>query len=226
MARSVGIEQLAATARRLGLGAGYEVGLPEEKPGLIPDPDWKLGNLNVAWLGGETLMTGVGQGYVVTTPLQLAVMTARIASGRALLPALLKPDARTPKPAFADLGFAAAHLDLVRNGMVAVVNEEGGTGARARLGDGKPLVAGKTGTSQVSTLTSETAEDDIEWAKRDHALFVAYAPAEAPRYAIAAIVEHGGGGGATAAPLARDILTLVLDRDARRHASGIKGQAG
>jgi penicillin-binding protein 2 len=229
MARRIGIAKLAATARRLGLGASYDVGLPEGKPGLIPDPDWKRGNLNAAWLGGETLLTGVGQGYVQTTPLELAVMTARIASGRALLPALLKEDASTPKPDFADLGFQASHLDLVRKGMVAAVNEEGGTGDRARLGDGRPLVAGKTGTSQVSSLTSETAEDGIEWAKRDHALFVAYEPAEAPRYAIATVIEHGGGGGTTAAPLARDILNLVIERDARlplRRPDGPNGQAG
>ena len=219
LARRVGIERLAAAARRLGLGTTYGFGLPEEKAGVVPDPDWKRGTLSSAWLDGETILTGVGQGYVRTTPLQLAVMTARIASGRALAPLLLKHDAGPAAP-MPDLAFDKAHLDLVRQGMLAAVNEDGGTAPNARLGEGKPLVAGKTGSSQISALSSETPEDGIEWAKRDHGLFVAYAPADAPRYAIATVVEHGGGGGAKAAPLARDILALVIARDARTGRAG------
>jgi penicillin-binding protein 2 len=124
-------------------------------------------------------------------------------------------EANAPKRDFASLSFSAAHLDIVRNGMIAAVNENNGTGGAAKLGDNRPLVAGKTGSSQIGALTSETAEDDLEWAKRDHSLFVAYVPADAPRYAIAAVVEHGGGGGVAAAALTRDIVDLVLDHDDR-----------
>ena len=101
----------------------------------------------------------------------------------------------------------------MRRGLVAVVNEEGGTGSNASLGEGQVRVAGKTGTSQVSRASSDTAQDDLPWGERDHALFVAYFPADAPRYAVSAIVEHGGGGGATAAPLVRDVIEAVLQAD-------------
>jgi penicillin-binding protein 2 len=215
MARRAGIAKIAETARRLGLGAVYDFGLTDEKAGVIPDPDWKRGNLNAAWLGSDTLLTGVGQGYVQATPLQLALMTARIAGGLGVVPSIKKSDAQSPKQNFAALSVNAAHLDVVRGGMIAAVNDEGGTGEKAKLGEGRPTVAGKTGTSQISMLTGETAEDNLERSKRDHALFVAYMPAKAPRYAMAAVIEHGGAGGMTAAPLARDILNLVLDRDDR-----------
>jgi penicillin-binding protein 2 len=215
MARRVGIKKIAAAARRLGLGASYDIGLIEEKAGVVPDPDWKRGNLNAAWLGGETLIAGAGQGYVQTTPLQLAVMTARIASGGEMLPRLLNRDASAPKQVFSPLSFSALHLDIVRKAMIAAVNDEKGTGGNAKLGENRPLVAGKTGTSQVSRLSSETAEDDLAWPRRDHSVFVGYVPADAPRYAVATVVEHGGAGDAAAAPLARDILNLVLDRDGK-----------
>jgi penicillin-binding protein 2 len=211
LARRLGIEALADTARRLGLGMTYEFGLVQQKSGLIPDPDWKRGRWNAGWLGGETVLTGIGQGYVLATPLQLAVMTARLATGKAVEPALLKRDvSATTAPEFANLGFNDAHLSVVRRAMVAVVNEAGGTGGNANLGAGQPLVAGKTGTSQVTRASSEGPQDNLEWGARDHALFVSYVPAEAPRFAVSAIVEHGGGGGATAAPLVRDLMALVL----------------
>ncbi len=211
LARRLGIEALADTARRLGLGLTYEFGLVQQKSGLIPDPDWKRGRWNAGWLGGETVLTGIGQGYVLATPLQLAVMTARLATGKAVEPALLKRDVSVATaPEFANLGFNDAHLSIVRRAMVAVVNEAGGTGGNANLGAGQPLVAGKTGTSQVTRASSEGPQDNLEWGERDHALFVGYVPADAPRFAVSAIVEHGGGGGATAAPLVRDLMALVL----------------
>jgi penicillin-binding protein 2 len=210
MARRLGIETLSDTARLLGLGVTYDLGLPH-KTGVVPDPDWKRGQWDARWLGGETLLTGIGQGYVLSTPLQLAVMMARVASGRSVDPTLVRRDG--PAPEFASLGIEQRHLAAVRDALAAVVNEEGGTGSAARLDEGQPLVAGKTGTSQVHRASTDAAHDSLEWHERDHALFVAYVPADAPRFAVAAVVEHGGGGGTAAAPLVRDVIEAVLDAD-------------
>jgi penicillin-binding protein 2 len=224
LARRLGIEALADTARMLGLGQTYACGLVQQKAGLVPDPDWKRGRWNAGWLGGETVLTGIGQGYMLSTPLQLAVMTARIASGKIVEPTLVKRDAASPLPVFESLALQGAHLEAVRKGMIAVVNEDGGTGSKAVLGDNRPVVAGKTGTSQISRASSERAQADLTWEQRDHALFVAYVPADAPRYAFAAIVEHGGGGGTTAAPLVRDVMNMVLELDPIANA-GVSGTA-
>ena len=213
LANRLGIAHLASMARRLGFGHAHDCGIAHVKPGLVPDPDWKRARFNRPWLGGETVLAGIGQGYVLATPLQLAVMTARLATGRAVVPTLV----RRPKelqllaPAMA---LRPEWLAAIRRGMIAVVNEDGGTGYRAKpSGEGYTL-AGKTGTSQVGRASqSETSQSEIEWLQRDHALFVAYVPADRPRYAVAAIVEHGGGGGATAAPLVRDIVEDVMARD-------------
>ncbi|SFV29388.1 penicillin-binding protein 2 [Hyphomicrobium facile] len=197
VAARLGIARLSAAARALGLGATWNFGLSEEKSGLVPDPDWKRGNLNSAWLGGETLLTGIGQGYVQATPLQLAVMTARIASGRSVVPQLEKRDGIS---GFVPLGFSEAHVDAVRQGMAAAVNEQGGSAEEAKLGAGRPVVAGKTGASKM---------------------FIGYEPAETPRYAIATVVERGN---ASAALLARDILNFAVDR--ADHAGGKSPQGG
>jgi penicillin-binding protein 2 len=210
LARRIGIETLSDVARLCGLGVTHSCGLVDAKPGLVPDPDWKRGRRNAGWLGGETVLTGIGQGYMLTTPLQLAVMTARIASGKAVVPTLIKPTPGSAETYFADLGFNPSHLDVIRRGLVAVVNESGGTGGRASLGEGAPIVAGKTGTSQVSRASSDTSTENLPWHQRDHALFVSYVPAGSPRYAFAAVIEHGGGGGANAAPLVKDVMSLVL----------------
>lgn len=188
VASRLGIARIAAAARAMGLGATWNIGLSEEKAGRVPDPDWKRGNLNSAWLGGETLLTGLGQGYMQATPLQLAVMTARIASGRSVIPVLEKRDGISE---FAPLAFSETHFGAVRKGMVAAVNEEGGSAEKAKLGAGRPVLVGKAGASKV---------------------FVGYEPADAPRYAIATVVEHGGDDDATAALLARDILNIAVDR--------------
>lgn len=212
LARRVGIRAIAATAHDLGLGELHDCGLPDEKAGLVPDPDWKRGRWNASWLAGETILAGIGQGYMLATPLQLAVMTARIATGRRIKPTLERRVHAGPRAEFSSIDYADTHLELVRAAMLAVVNDTGGTGANAYLGPGRPSIAGKTGTSQVSRASSETAQSALPWGQRDHALFVAYTPAENPRFAAAAIVEHGGSGGATAAPLVRDVLLAVLDR--------------
>ncbi|MGL4395656.1 MAG: penicillin-binding protein 2 [Hyphomicrobium sp.] len=210
LARRIGIEGIADMARVLGLGQTFTCGLAQQKAGLVPDADWKRGRWGAGWLTGETLLAGIGQGYVLSTPLQLAVMTARIATGTAVEPTMLRRGAAEPARQFASLGLDEAKLQAIRRAMIAVVNEDGGTGGNAMLADATLRVAGKTGTSQVSRLSSETAQNDLPWEQRDHALFVAYVPVNAPRYAIATIVEHGGGGGATAAPLAKDILDAVF----------------
>ena len=210
LARRAGIEAIAATARKLGLGVLHNAGITEAKPGLIPDHDWKRGRFGRGWLGGETILAGIGQGYVLATPLQLAVMTARLASGLDITPTLVRREAPQQLP----LSFGLAGLRAIRRGMTAVVNEDGGTGSHASGEAGGDLMAGKTGTSQVSPLSRDSVQADIPWDRRDHALFVGYAPVSAPRYAIATVVEHGGGGGAVAAPLSRAVMDLVMDHDA------------
>ncbi|MEM9146572.1 MAG: penicillin-binding protein 2 [Pseudomonadota bacterium] len=218
VAKRVGIERIAAMARRLGLGVRSDLAMPEEKTGLIPDKEWKLRNREEAWLVGDTLNSGIGQGFVLATPFQLAVMTARIATGRAVEPRLIRardgrPEGVEPPP---PLGLAPKHLELVRSGMFDVVNGRRGTARRSRIADKERRMAGKTGTSQVRNITAaERARgvfrnEDLPWNRRDHALFVGYAPYEAPEYAVAVVVEHGGGGSKAAAPVARDILMRVL----------------
>lgn len=209
-ARRAGIEAIAAAARKLGLGVAHATGIAEAKAGLVPDRDWKRGRIGGGWYGGDTVLAGIGQGYVLASPLQLALMTARIASGLSLVPTAVRDDDRQ-SPA-ATLPFDAAHIAAVRAGMDAVVNEDGGTGARAQGEDGDYDMAGKTGTAQVSVLSRDSAQADLPWIRRDHALFVCYAPVKAPRFAMATVVEHGGGGGAVAAPLSRAIMDLFMER--------------
>mgnify|MGYP000849806319 CR=1 FL=1 len=217
LSRRLGIDAIADTARLLGLGQVFNCGLPQQKAGLVADPDWKRGRWNASWLGGETVLAGIGQGYMLASPLQLAVMTARVATGKAIDPTIILPSEQVPKVEFADLGLLEERLAVVRAGLKAVVNEEGGTGKNAQLGEGKPLVAGKTGTSQINQASADTPQDDLPWSSRDHALFVAYVPADAPRYAVSAIIEHGGGGGAMAAPLVKDVIEALLDIDPMRN---------
>lgn len=214
-ANRIGINAIAAMGRELGLGQTYSCGLPSQKKGVVPDADWKKTQFRKGWLGGETILAGIGQGYVQTTPLQLAVMTARIASGRAVRPAMERVGTgEAPAPKFEPLDIDPRWLDAVRDGMRAVVNEDGGTGSNAYVPGGRPSVAGKTGTSQV--VGNSSRREDVKEAvegPRDHALFVSYFPVDAPRYAIAAVVENGGGGGATAAPIVREVIEAIASDD-------------
>lgn len=213
IARRAGIDAIAAMGRRLGLGQTFTTGLALQKQGVMPDGAWKRSRFNRPWLGGETLLAGIGQGYVLTTPLQLAVMTARLASGREIVPQFVRPDPGGTPSVFENLGLKPTLLEAVRRAMSAVVNEDSGTGASASLPSGQPLLAGKTGTAQVSRASAERNGQELRWEQRDHALFVAYVPAAKPRYAVSVVVEHGGGGGATAGPVMRDIVAEVLARD-------------
>jgi penicillin-binding protein 2 len=213
IARRTGIDAIARMARRLGLGQTYDCGIALQRAGVVPDADWKRMRLGRPWLGGETVLAGIGQGYVLTTPLQLAVMTARLATGRSISPTLVRRQDENVAgfPALPDL--RPEWLDAIRRAMHAVVHEDGGTGSSARLEDANVRMAGKTGTSQVSRASTMKSQSELRWEERDHALFVAYAPANAPRYAIAAIVEHAGSGGQVAAPLVRDVMADLIKRD-------------
>lgn len=219
IARRVGIEKIGEMARRLGLGVDLDLPVAAMRSGLIPTKAWKRKRHETQWLVGDTLNSGIGQGYILATPLQLAVMTARIASGRMLQPRLIR--ARAGSPVLAeqseDLGINPRNLARVRQGMFDVVNSARGTARRSRIKDEDFEMAGKTGTSQVRNITkAERARgvvrnEDLPWHRRDHALFVGYAPADNPRYAVAVVVEHGGGGSKAAAPIAKDILSKVRE---------------
>ncbi len=219
LAERTGIDRIATMARRLGLGQIYACGIGQQKAGLIPDTGWKRARLGKSWLRGETILAGIGQGYVLTTPLQLAVMTARLATGRAVVPTLVRrPGEPLPDtPLFPKLDVPDRWLEAIRSAMVDVVHEQGGTGGSADPDIDAVLIAGKTGTSQVrSSGGAGDNTGDIDWELRDHALFVSYFPALSPRYAVAAVVEHGGGGGATAAPIVRDVIRLLIETDPAR----------
>ncbi|MEL6871991.1 MAG: penicillin-binding protein 2, partial [Pseudomonadota bacterium] len=210
VARRVGIVRISEMAERLGFGQTYDdMGLAFQASGIIPDPTWKRGYRGKRWLGGETLLSGIGQGYVATTPLQLAVMTARLATGSMVTPNLVLPDGAGKPPAFPKLDVDPEHLAAVRKAMRAVVHEPRGTGRRARLEGAGFDVAGKTGTAQVARISSYRSRRNLPWKYRDHALFVSYFPYDAPRYAVSVVVEHGGSG-KTAAPFAHDIMQLLI----------------
>ncbi len=221
VALSLGIDRIAAMARELGLGRSLGFELPGEKSGLIPDRDWKLQRYGTRWYDGESLNTAIGQGYVTVTPLQLAVMTAAVANGgKVFRPHIVKQVVgldgavlRTTSPELLNtVQVSAADLAVVRSGLEAVVNEPGGTGASSRLNSVR--VAGKTGTSQVVRMKEgRVKSQDVAYLLRDHALFVAYAPASAPRIAVAVVVEHGSHGGSSAGPVARAIFANYFGID-------------
>ncbi len=220
--KRVGIDKIEEMSRRFGLGDEVAIDMAGEKPGMVPSRGWKRATTGIAWQQGETLNASIGQGYVLVTPLQLAVMSARIANGgQGVRPWLVRSVGgrqRTP-PQIVPMGINPRHLQLVQAGMNAVVNVPGGTAFRSRLPlEGKSM-AGKTGTALVRRITREerargvTKNSDLPWKYRDHALFVGYGPVENPRYSISVIVDHGGGGSSAAAPVAKDIMTRVLARD-------------
>lgn len=222
--RRTGIVPMQEMANRFGLGVKLGIGLPDEKQGLMPSPNWKRARFGQPWMGGETLIAAIGQGYIQTTPLQLAVMTARIASGKAVMPRLLRDVSKNAPPLiFPDLNIPDSYLDLARDGMWAVVNEVRGTAYTKRMMDSVYQFSGKTGTAQVRRISREeryrkggvTKNENLPWEQRDHALFVGYAPSDKPRYAISVVIEHGGGGSTVAAPIARDILSLALARESQ-----------
>lgn len=217
-ALKAGIDAIAEMGRKLGLGARHDLPMSAITEGIMPDRAWKQARHRQEWRIGDTVNASIGQGYVLASPLQLAVMTARIASGRAVQPRLVHMiDGREVPVAEAPvLDIDPEHLRLVRQGMDAVVNGAYGTAKGSRIVDETMQMAGKTGTSQVRNIGAAerargvTANDELPWDRRDHALFVGFAPFDTPKYAVAVVVEHGGGGSAVAAPIARDAILRAL----------------
>jgi penicillin-binding protein 2 len=186
--------------------------------GLTPTMEWKQINQGQPWRVGDTVNASIGQGFLLASPLQLAVMSARIATGREVSPRLVKSidGVEQPSRGGESLGMNEANLRRMRRAMFEVVNDRRGTAYRSRIIDDTMRMAGKTGTSQVRNITAaERARgvirnEDLPWERRDHALFVNFAPYETPKYAVSVIVEHGGGGSTAAAPIARDITLQAL----------------
>lgn len=219
----IGIDRIGAMARRLGLGGkfGFELA-DEEAAGIIPDAAWKKAQMGQGWQPGETVVASIGQGYTLATPLQLAIMTARMVNGgRAVAPTLtarIGEDGADLRDDWPDIGLDPGHLAIVGQGMVQVVNGTSGTAARSKIAEAGFEMGGKTGTSQVKRITmAERAagvkNEDLPWKYRHHALFVGYAPVAAPRYACAVVVEHGSSGSGAAAPLAHDLMLMTQQRD-------------
>jgi penicillin-binding protein 2 len=219
------VDKIQEVAKKIGYMQTYDIGVGNQKTGSIPSRAWKANynrnNPNPdsrVWYPGETLSVAIGQGDVNVTALQLAVTTARFANARkAILPRLIKSVGGVDRPSGAevpDLPFSREHLEIVRQGMVAVANDRtGGAYRQSQLGLGDIQMAGKTGTAQVRSYGTGSRTSNV-WALKDHNLFVAFAPVDAPRYAVAVIVEHGGKGGATAAaPRAREVMRTVLLKD-------------
>ncbi|MBX3430276.1 MAG: penicillin-binding protein 2 [Hyphomonadaceae bacterium] len=244
-----GPEKIAAVARAFGLGQHFNVNVPNIRDGLIPDPTWWQENRHEQWTGGLTVNYGIGQGAMGITPLQLAVMAARLGNnGHAVVPRLVRegPNISDPPQAPRMEGIEAEFLARVRDGMHGVCNEPGGTATRAGALDlvrhpetdaavpagpetrgWQPIqIAGKTGTAQVRALGANRGRhySTIEWRYRDNALFCCFGPWHEPRYACAVVVEHGGAGSAVAGPIAREIMRATLMRDPSRRTAATLAQ--
>lgn len=230
IARRTGVEKIAEVSRRFGFGQVWDLGITGGRGGVVPDDAWKRRARGEQWYEGETLNYGIGQGYLTATPLQLAVMTARIAAeGRLITPQIIGEGPRPEGDIPFDGSLDPDLMQRMKAGMFGVTSEWGGTALRSGdLGLGGPRLAGKTGTAQVRRISKEERAsgilkgDAIDRKLRDHALFVAYAPHDDPKYAISVIVEHGEGGSKTAAPIARDIMAAAMQMDARRTPSYVR----
>ena len=220
MSTEIGIDNIAATARELGLGSKLDFELSDERPGLVPDKNWKTGQ-GGSWQPGETIVASIGQGYLLATPLQLAVMTSRFVNGGfAVKPWITgyvgdRPGEKAPWP---KMDMQDDHIALIKQGMERVVNIQGGTAYSSRIIEPGREMAGKTGTAQVQRITKAqraagVKNEDLPWHSRHHGLFVGYAPLANPRYACAVVVEHGVGGAVSAAPIAKDLLLEAQRRD-------------
>ena len=221
LSQIVGIERIAEMARKLGLGIEHDLPLSSVASGVMPTKSWKRESGKGEWVIGDTLNATIGQGFVLSSPLQLAVMTARIATGTRIDPRLVRAvdGVEQPVQGLEPLDLDPAHLTAVRQGMYDVVNGSRGTAASSRVVAEGLRMAGKTGTSQVRNITAAErargviSNDDLPWERRDHALFVGYAPHDAPEVVVSVVVEHGGGGSTAAAPIARDVLLAALYDD-------------
>jgi len=241
VARKLGVDRLSETAKKFGLGSQVLSDFVEERLGVVPNTEWKKKNIGQNWYIGETLHSGIGQGYFLSTPIQLCLMTAQIANGGfKIKPRIIfdknkndlkdyiqfkneNPDQTLPidlviknfnlKPLFAN----QKNINIVKDAMFSSSNEPGGTSYRHRMENPKFTFAGKTGSSQIKRFTeaqreAEIKQADLNYKDRDHALFIAFAPYKDPKYAISVVVEHGGSGGSAAAPIAKKIIKKVLER--------------
>lgn len=214
----VGIDKIAAMARKLGLGERHDLPLSAVAAGLAPDKAWKKDVRGEDWRIGDTVNASIGQGYVLSSPLQLAIMAGRIATGREITPRLVRSidGVEQPSGLGPETGINENNLRRIRESMSDVINSNRGTAYGSRIVEASMQMAGKTGTSQVRRITADerargvTSNADLPWERRDHALFVSFAPVDNPKFAVAIIVEHGGGGSAAAAPIARDIMLQAL----------------
>ena len=216
ISKKIGIDKIAEVAKDFGLGKTYKIFLENQKKGIVPSKKWKKDNIGESWYPGETLISAIGQGFVLTNPLQLATMTSIIASnGKKIEPNILQNRGEIN---FKKLDKYNEAIKIIKKSMFKVVNEAKGTAFKSR----SDLVdySGKTGTSQVRRITVEERESDdfrkkeVEWKKRDHALFVGYMPSDKPKYAISVVIEHGGSGASTAAPIAKQIFQFTKNLEA------------
>ena len=221
IARKLGVDKLSETAKKFGLGKEVFGDLFSiEKRGLIPNTQWKKNALGQGWLLGETIITGIGQGYIQTTPIQLCLMTAQIGNGgHKIYPKIVVNDENKQDPIdkFSPLYKNYRNIKIVQDAMFASTNEVRGTSYKSRIDNPEYQFAGKTGTAQVKKITEKDRELDLKtfeipYEERDHALYIAFGPYKNPRYALSIIVEHGGSGSATAAPMAKQLFKLVIDR--------------
>ena len=247
VARKLGVDRLSVTAKKFGLGEKILDDFIEERSGVVPNTKWKKKYIGQNWFLGETLHSGIGQGYFLSTPMQLCLMTAQIANGGfKIKPRILAGPSQTSEnlknyikfknenpndPLPTDLLVSNFNLEplfrnqeninFIKDAMYGATNEAGGTSYRSRLKNKKFMFAGKTGSSQIKKFTQQQREDEvkqteIDYESRDHALFIAFAPVSDPKYAISVVVEHGGSGSSTAAPIAKKVIQKVLERDSLR----------
>ena len=253
IARRLGVDKLSETAKKFGLGQKVLKNFSEERSGVVPNTSWKKKYIGENWYIGETLHTGIGQGYFQSTPIQLCLMTAQIANGgfeikpkiifdskKNNLKEYLKFKKENPnqplpqklllsnlnlKPLFKNQD----NINIIKDAMYSSSNEPGGTSYRSRLEDKRYMFAGKTGSSQIKRFTEEQREaevkqENVPYKSRDHALFIAFAPVSDPKYAISVVVEHGGSGSKAAAPIAKKVIKKVLERHNLRQS--INNQSG
>ena len=254
VARKLGVDRLSVTAKRFGLGKRVLKDFSEERSGVVPNTKWKKKFIGQNWYLGETLHSGIGQGYFQSTPIQMCLMTAQIANGGfQIKPRILtneknnnlknylkfkneNPNQPLPTDLLVEnfdlnpLFKNQEHINLIKDAMFSSSNEPGGTSYRHRMENPKYTFAGKTGSSQIKRFTeaqreAEVKQDDLDYKDRDHALFVAFAPYKNPQYAISVVVEHGGSGGKAAAPIAQKVIKKVLERhELRQNINQLTGE--
>jgi penicillin-binding protein 2 len=255
VARRLGVDRLSETAKKFGLGKKVLEGFFEERQGTVPNTKWKKTNIGENWYLGETLHSGIGQGYWQTTPLQLCLVMAQIANGGyQIKPRIILRDKSfegleefirnketsgenlnlldgfIPRLKYKTLFKNQENIDFVKEALFRATNEPRGTSYRSRLTKKGFIFAGKTGTSQIRKFTAlqrelEIKNVDLPYEQRDHALFIAFAPYHDPRYAISVVIEHGGSGSGTAAPIAKQVIKKLLERHSLREAQQIKGES-